>query len=176
MKALDRALLTTAGVAEAPLVIAATHTEAAAYRQASTHPLLLAEGIDLSPDAGWTDDSLVRRAWSAIGAWTDPRRERIIEQFRNLAGTAKAPSEAHAIVRAAADGKVENLLLAPAGRVLGDYMAITGKTALAGSFRNGSEDLANAAIVDTLRQSGKVWIAEAERIPDGATLAAVLRY
>jgi hypothetical protein len=85
--------------------------------------------------------------------------------------------EAYSIVRgeqvnrAAADGRIDKLYVDESAQRMGQVLDING-----GRWDGGEEDLLNAAVVETILHGGVAFGLPANRMPDNAMVAAVLRY
>ncbi|MCZ2147672.1 MAG: hypothetical protein LC126_07840 [Bryobacterales bacterium] len=160
----------------APLVVGATGTDAASYRKVSTYPRIVEGAAGGSPDDGMTDFQVAALARPLVSDWIDPEEARALDQYRR-AGRTLTSAETHEILAAAAGGRVQHLFVARGGSAqLGDVDRISGHVLLAGEFPSSGDDLTNAAMVETVRHSGNVWPLAGDRMPDGAGMAALLRY
>ena len=175
-KAIERGLYPMLVAKAEALVVAGTQTEVAAYRKANRFQLLLKDGVYGSPEGGASHAEMVESARKLLRGWKTPEELRILKLYKDLEGTAKALVEMNAIVEAAAQGRVENLVIADGVEAIGNYDFITNRRLLSGSFEARRVDLVNAAAVDTLRHGGKVVSpgAQADTIP--TAVGAVLRF
>lgn len=162
--------------AMAPLVLGATETDAASYRKVSAYARIVEGAVGGSPDDGMTDGQLSALARPLVSEWIDPDEARVLDQYRR-AGRHLKSVETNEILAAAAAGRVLHLFVARGGSPqLGDVDRISGHTRLAGEFASAGDDLTNAAMAETVRHSGNLWPLAAEQMPDGAGMAALLRY
>jgi hypothetical protein len=162
--------------AMAPLVLGATETDAASYRKVSAYPRIVEGAVGGSPDDGMTDAQLATLARPLVSEWIDPDEARALDQFRRT-GRSLTSVETNEILEAASNGRVLHLFVARGGNPqLGDVGRISGHTLLPGEFPSAGDDLTNAAMVETVRHNGNVWPLAADQMPDGAGMAALMRY
>ncbi|MFN7923088.1 MAG: hypothetical protein U0Q16_23500 [Bryobacteraceae bacterium] len=156
-----------------PLVVAGTDEERGTFRNACDDELVQ-PGLAMVPDKGATPNEIARAAMSLLREWVPEDRRQVIDTWRNLAGTPRGMSELTGIVRFASRGRVQHLVLTSTALEAGNVDHVTGYVPAAGEFVSKEDDLVNAAVVETLRHSGDVWLTPPERgLPK---VAAVLRY
>jgi hypothetical protein len=157
MKAIDRGLRPLLRELGLPLVIAGVEEETAAYAAVSEYADLLPEPVQASPDGGITDPELAQAGVQVLRRWSNAAEKQALAEYRH-AEPARKCGENKDIVREAGSGKVQHLFVDRAVTV------------------NGREGAVNKAIVQVLLHKGMVWLLEPEQVPDGARMAAVLRY
>jgi len=149
-----------------PLLLAGVHEEVAAFRGvAGDDPILHAEiagNIDYLSLAEIAE--LARGAAVAHYHWLG---QAVLAKFREMPNRRRTRSTLRAVLNAAAAGRVHQLCAAEAAEVRGSMKSH-------GGFED--EDLVNAAIVDTLRHGGEVFMLPATTMPKAAPLAAILRF
>jgi hypothetical protein len=155
-----------------PLVVAGTTEETVLYRAANEVDAMYAGEVETSPDGGITERELVEKARAVLGSWKSREAVNALANYERLSGTPRVARERDDIVRAAVSGRVEHLFFNPGTAHPGDYARLVGLVPLAGEFVNRNEDLLNAAVADTLRNSGHVWTPS----PEHVAVVAVLRY
>src|SRR3712207_1024866 len=110
-RGIDRALRQVfEGGDQAPLVLAGVRYLQALYRAVNTYPHLLEHGIDGNPEL-MDREELHRRA----RALAEPQMRRgasdAIKRYHDLRGTGRTVSDPEEVLRAAAEGQVETLLV-----------------------------------------------------------------
>ncbi|MEZ5352184.1 MAG: hypothetical protein R2762_06065 [Bryobacteraceae bacterium] len=170
--ALGRGVTAAVRERKLPLVVAGTGDETTAWREANDENGMYGGTVEESPDGGLSERELAAKARAVVAEWKPPEAVHALELYERLAGTARTTRDLNAIVAAAAAGRVEHLFFAPGARVAGDYDRIVGHVRLSGEFVSRNDDLVNAAIADTLRNSGHAW----GEVPEGGAAGAVLRY
>ncbi len=156
-----------------PLILAGAIPELAAYRALNSHPLLVSQTIEGSPDAGVSDAELAEKGREAIAGWYPPE----VQHARDLylrSGPGKKSVEVEQILRAAFEGRVMHLFLAGESKETGDVDRIAGQVPQTGTARSDHDHLANAAAVETWRHNGQVWVLDEPL--DGSAIAAALRW
>lgn len=155
----------------APLILAGVGYTQTLYRQVSSYPGLLADGIpgairDL-PMA-----TIQRRAWElAMPVLLRPAHE-AVARWRDLRGTGLTIEGRASVAEAAAHGRVDTLLLTGAGSTWrpDHYVGVVDP-----DDPGDPTAQLDAAVVDTVKNGGLVYAVPAEVAPELCT-AAVLRY
>ena len=158
-----------------PLMLAGVDYLRSIYREVNSYSNLLAEGIIGNPEL-LSPGELHARAWKLVQHRFLKAQEDALSQYKQLAGTGRTSREIKEIVPAAAQGRVEKLVVAPGVQVWGNYIADRGTVELYGERAAGSEDLMDLAAIQTLLNGGVVYIVEPEAIPDNSSVVALLRY
>ncbi len=172
---LDRSLRDAIGPDDAPLVLACVEYLFPIYREASDHPRLSPEAVLGNPET-LRNDELRARAWKVVEPIVTARRARAIAAFREAIPGGRASGDVAAVVPAAADGRVESLLVAVGKQQWGVYDPVRREVQVHPAAQPGDEDLLDLAAVLTLEKSGSVFAVPPEKMPDGLPLAAVYRY
>jgi len=160
---------------ETPLILAATEPLGPIFRTVSTYPALAVEGIATSPDrlsdselAGAVRPVLDRLYAAQVGAAR--------ELFQTRLGQRRATTDVGEAARAATKGSVELLLVDIDNALPGTVDDVDGAVSLASAPSAATYDvmdeIAGRAIVTGARLLG----VRRQDIPDGAPLAATLRY
>jgi len=175
-KAIDRGLRTVLNTVHVPLVLAGTEADVASYLRINTYPLILVEAVAGSPDGGWTDTEITEMARRIVHRWP-PEKERKALADMDRATPREKSHETTRIVVSAEAGRVLHLFLAiGAEDQNGNLDRISGRMLLSGEFRSTNDDFLNAALIETVRHEGNVWMLTPERMPEKATVAALFRY
>jgi hypothetical protein len=163
-----------AGVAS-PMILAGVEYLFPLYREACTYPHLLSGGIAGNPE-GLKPEELHRQAWSIVEPVFRKAREEAAARYRELAGTGRTTTDVKGAVSAAHEGRIEVLFVAVGLQVWGRLDTDIGKVHVHDSPEPGDEDLLDLAAVQALIKGGSVYAVRPEEVPDGAPLAAILRY
>ncbi len=155
-----------------PLVVAGATEEVAGWRAANPEIGMYAGDVETSPDGGQSDRELAAKARAVLAKWRSPEQVHAMELYERQSGSERVERDVRRIVKAAASGRVEHLFFAPGASQTGDYDRIVGRVRMTGEYVSSADDLINAAVADTLRNSGHVW----SGVPEGLPMAAVLRY
>jgi hypothetical protein len=157
-RAVDRALLERhsrpSGV---PLLLAALPENQARFRALSRNPFLLAEGIDVHPDA-LSLDALRERAWRVLEPHYLARLAGLVEMFGAARSKELGADDPDQVAESAAGGRVATLLIEAerSSAELDERLDDIGELAL----RNG----------------GQVLVVPAARMPTRTGVAAIYRY
>ncbi len=158
-----------------PLVLAGVDYLFPIYREANTHPRLIAEGIPGNPQ-GISPDVLHRSALKIVGPYFRKAEQDAVAQYRQSSGTGLTSTDLREIVPAAVHGRVGTLFAASDRQQWGFFHRETGNIECHEQMEAGSEDLLELAAVQTFLNGGSVFILPPERMPDKGDLNAVFRY
>jgi hypothetical protein len=142
------------------------------YREASTYPHLLAQGVEGNPDR-LSEKDLHDRVWALVEPHFQEALRRAVGLYHQLAGTGRATSDVKQVVAAAYRGEVEIAFVAPGKHLWGTLDPGTGEVSLHGKAEPGDEDLLNFTAVHTLRHGHTVHALRPEDMPGGELLAAI---
>jgi Bacterial archaeo-eukaryotic release factor family 3 len=165
----------------APVILAATPEIQGNFREVSGWKELLLEGILENPDA-MAAEELHRRAWRLFAPLAEKGRAEALGRLHGLlaAGDGRAAVKPEEIVKAAHYGRVDQLFLDEGGAPLwGRFVAAEDRVLAHGSPDQEDDDLLDYAATMTLRQGGKIILAERAQLPPDAAAAgaaAILRY
>lgn len=163
----------------APLILAGTETEIAAYRSISKHRYTLQSTIHGSLSGGNHSPALFEKARHFIEQEViAPSHRQAVREYNRLAGTNAERIEDNPLViaEAAKQGRIKTLLVClsqnTADTVRGSLQPVKRLSFPAGEL----SALANKAAVAVARASGRVVNVDDGLRPGGRLLAAVLRY
>jgi hypothetical protein len=142
-----------------PLLLMGVREEVAAYRRAAKHANILAPDCLGSTDV-LTAQDVAARAADAGREHYQLLAERVFAEYLEMSDRARTLAHVPAVLRAASEGRVHRLCVRAGAEFAG----------------SGGEDLVNAAIVETLRAGGDVFVLAQEKMPAAHPLAAILRY
>lgn len=143
----------------------------------SSHPrfTLIQEPILENP-SHLKPDELIERAQKVIRPYVQLQMKGLVRQFSDLLGSQKAAVEAWDVLTAAWLGKVQILLVDPQETLWGRYTPEDQRVELHSAPQPGDEDLAEAAVEQTLLHDGMIYSVPKRSMPDHRSMAALLRY
>jgi len=159
----------------APLILAGVDFLIPIYRQANRYRYLVEESIPGNPEELSAED-LQTLAWPLVEHYFHQAEQEALEYYGPFKGTGKTTNELVRAVPAAANGQVEILFLADGAHQWGRYDAERNEVDLHEQEQMGDEDLFDFAAIHTLINGGKVFLMDAQKMPDGDNMAALLRY
>ena len=171
-KAVDRGVRELLGVRDAPLVLAGVDEDTALYRANNRYANLLARSVSGNPAGSLLDNGTLLKAYEIVRADRAERAVSALLDSRERVAPARFTTGLSTILRAAVEGRVARLYIDQAARMFGLFEG----TRRSGHWNWGQEDLLNVAAVETLLQGGSAYSLPTGRIPDGAPIAAILRY
>jgi len=175
-KAIDRGLHAMLAACGHPLVVAGTEADVASYLKINTYKPTVARAVIGSPDGGLTDIELCKLARHASQDWLSDDESRALQR-RERAPQGRISTESLEILRAAAAGRIMDLFVSAGGtRQCANVDEICDRTQLSGEFPGSNDDLSNAAMVETVRHYGQVWLLPPEHMPESVRMTAVFRY
>lgn len=160
-----------------PLLLAGVGYERALIRATCRYPNLLEDGIEGNPDQ-LGEAELHEQAWPVVEPLLVQDRAEAAARFLEASGRGSgAASTVQDVVRAAVEGRVDQLFVPAGVHVWGTVDASSLEVSLADdSERNGAEDLWDRAAVQTLLTAGTVHVVAPEDVPGPGPAAALLRY
>lgn len=159
----------------APLVLAGVEYLFPLYREASTHPKLIPEGVPGNPE-GRRPEELQAEAWKIIEPYMLKARREAARRFEELAGSPRASTDIKEVVPAAYQGRVEHLFVAAGRQAWGSFNPETQEVTVSQEQKLGDRDLLNLAAIHTFLHGGSVYAVEPSDVPGGGLAAAVFRY
>lgn len=158
-----------------PLIVAALAQHHAHFQDISHNPFLVPDGINTHPDAV-SVDALRESAWQVM----EPRFRARIAQFVDRFGAARARQLGSAdlsdIAAAAAEGRIETLLVEADRQLPGRLDSASGRIRSADGADPEVDDLIDDVAELVLRRGGSVWVVPADRMPTDSGLAAIYRF
>lgn len=158
-----------------PLVFAGVEEAFGMFRTFDTSGKLLDEYIRGNPD-DFSMEDLKAKADPIVHAWSMKRNEALLEEYGALQGTGRTSTDIGMILGAAHNGKVDLLILAEGVQMWGGFNTENGKATVHTSQNDGDEELCGVASAHTLKHHGRVIMMHPDKMPEGAKIAAVLRY
>ncbi len=160
-----------------PLILAGVDYLLPLYREASTYPKILEDGVPGNPDRENLNE-LHQQAWNIVKPVFEASQKKAFEKYQQLSGqqSAQATSDLSTTVKAARFGQVETLFVPLGVQIWGRYDEANNKVILDSRPNPENEDLLDFAAAETILNSGQVFAVPREQMPGGGNLAAVLRY
>jgi len=163
----DRGLKET--LAGAPLLLAGVHEEVAAYRRAAKYANILESEIHGNIEF-LAVEQIAQHAADAAREHYRRAGQRVLAEYREMPDRNRAMDDLQDVLRAAAAGRVHRLCLREGFEIHGRMVPELD------SAHAATEDLVNAAVVETLRHGGEVFMLPKDQMPANHPLAAILRY
>ena len=159
----------------APLVVATLPYLLPDLFEACRYPFLSRESVRVDP-GHMTVKELHDRSGEIAGRIFDRELNEALERYGSAAAAGSATADQEEVVRSAAEGRVETLLLDPEHSIYGDYDPEDRTVTISGERRPGDSDLVSFAVEETLLKGGRVFTVESDRMPGGKGMTAILRY
>jgi hypothetical protein len=160
----------------APMVLAGLDHMIGAYRETNKYANLLEEGVVRNPD-GLTAEELQGRAWARMERLLEAEQEKAFEAHVEASTRSPSSQDLKEILPAAYHGRVDSLLVAVDAQEWGVFDAKTGSVTVVKDPGPGNCcDLLNLAARHTLLNGGTVHALSRNRMPGGASAAALFRY
>lgn len=172
---LDRGVQEHISNKQAPLVLMGVDYLLPIYREANTYEHLVEKGITGSPKT-LDPEELHAQAWPIVEPHFTQNQQEAIEHYQELVGVGQASSNLKEVVSAAYYGRVAQLFVAVGQQQWGSFDPQADQLQIHVQPQSGDEDLLDSAAVQTVLNGGTVYAVEPEKIPEGASLAAVFRY
>lgn len=162
---------------QAPLILAGVDYLLPIYRKVSEYANIMQQGITGNPDQ-LRPEELQEQAWPIVEAYFRQESEKIVDQYQQLVGVAKATDNLKEIVAAAFNGRVDKLVLSGQAQVWGAFNAETGKVVHHSEGQSNQNNLAllDFAAMKTLQNGGTVYALSPEEMPTDSPIAAIFRF
>lgn len=175
LRRVDDAVCASVGSDRAPIVLAGVENITAAYRLVTRAPNVLPEGLDGNADQA-TAAELHHRALSVVEPAFAAAVQEEANRYDALSDTGRATDDLATILRAAFEGRVETLFVAPDEERWGTFDESTWTADAHVERRPGDRDLLDLAAVQCLRTGARVHALPAGMISGPSPIAAILRY
>ena len=159
-----------------PLILAALTEHQSLFHRVNKNPLLLSEGIEISPSSV-SLDKLANMAWEIMEPEYNLKLNRLVAVFEQARVNGKGSDDYKEVAVAAVEGRVDTLIV-EADRIIPVRITnlVTGNTQ--------KRDLTNPKVDDLLddmgelvmRMGGQVMILPSDKMPSETGLAAIFRY
>jgi hypothetical protein len=160
---------------QAPLLLAGVKELVAMYRQVNKYGQLLDAIVAGNPEL-LRPDELHAAAWQAISPFFHEDRKRALATYQGLKGSGKYSSDLREILFAAYQGRIQSVFLPSGSQKWGHYKFEDNALDVHNEFQPGDQELLNLAAVETILRKGTVYMLRPEEMPDGAEVAATLRF
>ena len=175
LRKVDAALRPVLAGRETPLIIAATEPLGPVFRALNSYPGLLAEGIPASPDS-MNESALAGAARSVLDGHYAAQIEAATALFHERIGSHRAITDLRAVARAATFGAVDLLLVDIDAVMPGTIDETDGTVVLATTPDAASYGVTDEITGRVILAGGKVLAVRRADMPNGAAVAAILRY
>jgi hypothetical protein len=153
-----------------PMILAGLPEWVAVYRELSSYPHVVEGAIERNPDDMSAED-LRAAAWELVERRLEQDGSRLLDRFHEQRARGTGAAGAEDVATAAQEGRVDTLLLTADGCYAG---GLDGPEVVR-PLRDGDVcGVVDSAARATLRNGGSVRVLD--QLPDGAPVAAVLRY
>jgi Bacterial archaeo-eukaryotic release factor family 7 len=170
---IDRGVQELLKGSQAPLVLAGVDYLLPIYKEASSYPHTIDEGIIGNPEKVGSEE-LHERAWDAVRPRFSEAQQKAAARYRQLAGTGQTSKDIREIVAAASYGRIETLFAASGIHRWGVFDPATGRVELHEGPEG--EDLLEFAAIQTVLHQGTVYVTSPENMPENAEAVSIFRY
>ena len=172
LRAVDRGVAHVCADSPDPVLLAGVERDIAAFREVSDNHHLLAEALTGNCDR-LSPSEFHDSTWPIV----KPAFEAKLKRVREAITSGSSPSETHlaAVQRAAAEGRVEALVVALGVRLWGT-VGVEEDPETHQDRQPGDRDLLDAAAIETMLHGGSVHAVEPEAVPDHGHVAALMRW
>ena len=171
----DAALRPILGGRETPLILAATEPLGPIFRAVSTYPALASQGISTSPDR-LSDSELANGARPVLDRLYADEVDAARALFQTRLGQRRATTDIGEAAHAATKGAVELLLVDIDHVMPGTVDESDGVVSLASTTSAASYDVVDEIAGRAIGTGAKFLGVRRSDVPEGAPLAAILRY
>ncbi len=172
---LDREIVPRIGDRPHPMVLAGLEYLLPIYRSANHYSHLYQEDLRTNVD-GMNAEDLHAATWQMVKPFFQQARQGALDEYHIYARKKQASKDIREIVPASFVGQVETLLITRDTHIWGSFHPEKLRAEVYPGRVEGNEDLVDTAVANTLRTGGTIYCYEPVEMPDGARIAAVLRY
>jgi hypothetical protein len=158
-----------------PLILAGVDYLLPMYREVNSHPSLAEAAVTGSPE-NTNPEVLFQQAWDVVMPLFEGNRDEAARRLTEAWGSSRTTSDPETLVPAAVHGRVDTLFVATDRELWGHYDLGTDTAAIHAHPHSGDEDLLDLAAFEALLSGAEVYAVPAQDLPQGDTIAAVLRY
>ncbi len=159
-----------------PLILAALPEHHRMFHDVSHNPFLIAESIDIHPDALSSIDELRQHAWRLMEPRYLARLDALVGEFSNARSKGLGDDELAPIAKSVVEGRVATLLIEDRRIIPGRINATTGDIALDSLTHPEVDDVLDDLLALSLKMGGQVVIVPKEQMPTETGAAATYRY
>jgi len=175
-RTIDRALWERLRDERVPLVLAGPAAYFPIYRDVSRYAHLAPSGVEGNVDTA-TPEELHARAWPVVRALFDAEEREAVAEYARLVSSRLGTSILTEVSAAAVHGRVRRLFVQQGKVLFGHLDPLTGDVLLHGRQEGAvDDDVLDDLAEAVLARAGDVLELPAERMPEGAAAAAVLRW
>lgn len=176
-RAIDESLNKLHKGEEIPLVLAGVEYLIPVYKEISRYPNILDEFIKGNPEILYGND-LQKMAWEIMEPKFLKVQELAESKYNQFSGQRNGLSSnsLKKILSQAYNGQIETLFIANGAHQWGKFNPDINKIDFYEDEKVGNEDLMERAATLTISRGGTVYVVDPDKVPDGGTVAAVLRY
>ena len=158
-----------------PLLLAALPEHHNLFRQVSHNPFLMADGINIHPDA-LPIDTLRNRAWQVVEPQYQARLATLADEFAVAKSKSLGVDDLAQVADAAVAGRVATLLIEADRQIAGRINTTSGQIQFDDLGQPGVDDLLDDLGELVFKKGGRVVVVPAEQMPTQTGLAATYRY
>ena len=140
-----------------------------------SYPSLLEQGISGNPDR-LSAKELHASAWEIVEPHFNMVQEQAIAHYNEVEGIASASIKIQEILPAAHHGQVDYLIAASDAKLWGRFDPDSDEVVVHENQQPNDEDLVDEAAIQTIINSGAVYVIEPEKVPHQAAAVALFRY
>lgn len=158
-----------------PLILAALPEHHSVFQKVSNNPQLLAKGIMINPKS-ISIEKLKQLAWEVIEPTYFARIDKLAEQFNQAKANGNGSDTLSEIAKAAAEGRVDTLLLEADRVILGRLDKETGTIELQNLGHPEVDDVLDDIGELVTEKGGNVVVVSKDKMPTFTGIAAMFRY
>jgi len=175
-RVIDRAILEHhSRPSSLPLMLAAPAEYHAHFRKISRNPFLMAEGLQVNPEA-LSAEELRAQAWKKVDPFYHDRMARLIDKYRAAASRGLGSDDPVQVARAIMDGRVDTLFVEAEREITGRINPDTGRIEPGDLSKPDAGDVLDDLSEMAFRRKGVVVVVPAEQMPVATGVAAIYRF
>jgi hypothetical protein len=173
LQALNRALDPVLSRETVPLLLGGVEHVVQSFRRMSSYAGLVDRHLTGNCDR-LTAQQLHERSWELMQRHFDHSQQQSVQKLHALLGTGRVSCDITDVTGAAIHGRIEVLIADVGQQQRGIFDRNAGKAIVVEC--EGSEDLVNLAVAETLLHDGVVFAASRDQLPDNSAIGAIYRF
>jgi hypothetical protein len=173
---IENAVTDRIGDDNAPLILMGMEKIVSSYQDKDAYEYTLDEVLHLNPDQ-LSAAEILEKSWDLVQPMVEARHQQALDRYHSLADGEKVSEELDEVVPAALHARIDTLFIPLGKQVWGKFDPDQQAVIKMDEEDPESRDLLDFAALHTLRNGGRVYALEPDKMPvDGQQMAAVLRF
>jgi len=158
-----------------PLVLVGVEYLLPMYREVNSYPHLVEKGVDKDPQYASVED-ISSKTWELVEPMFKQKEQEALNRYADLSNTSNTLTEFKGLTRASLHSQIDTLFLDPNVEKWGTYDEEKDELVIDDGPTGQNKELVEYVAVNTLNNGGTVYSVDGNVMPNGETIAALLRF